>query len=150
MTTATAQPNKTIFHDDLITTATKAGDFKQLLIALTAAGLVETLKGPGPFTIFAPSDDAFAKLDKKDLADLLKPENKAKLAAILKLHIVDGQVFSAAVGVKLVRMKSLHGDELAIDPTVHGVTVNKAKVTQVDIKATNGVIHVIDSVLMPT
>lgn len=137
--------------DDLVDTAVKAGTFKTLAAALGAADLVETLKGKGPFTVLAPSDEAFAKLPKGTVEDLLKPENKEKLKAILLLHVVPGSVTAADV-VKLKEAKTAGGAKLAIS-TDKGVKVGTSKgmsnVTKTDIKASNGVIHVIDAVILP-
>jgi uncharacterized surface protein with fasciclin (FAS1) repeats len=133
---------------DIVDTAVAAGKFKTLVQAVTAAGLVETLKGTGPFTVFAPSDDAFAKLPANTVADLVKPENKAKLTKILTLHVVAGKVHAKDVEGKKMTPNSLEGEALHIDGT-RGVTVNGAHVTTPDIACTNGVIHVIDTVLMP-
>jgi len=127
--------------------ASGAGNFSTLVTAIKAAGLVETLQGPGPFTVFAPTDAAFAKLPQGTLEDLLKPENKAKLAGILTYHVVPGKVMAA--DVKTMMAKTVNGQELDIKVTDGAVTVNNAKVTKTDIAAKNGVIHVIDSVLMP-
>ena len=133
---------------DIVDTAVAAGSFKTLAAAVTAAGLIETLKSAGPFTVFAPSDDAFAKLPAGTVADLLKPENKAKLTAILTLHVMPGKVMAADVKGKKVAPPSVNGEALHVDGT-NGVTVNGAKVTSADIACTNGVIHVIDTVLLP-
>ena len=133
---------------DIVDTAVAAGSFKTLVAAVTAAGLVETLKGAGPFTVFAPSDEAFAKLPAGTVAELVKPENKAKLTSILTLHVMSGKVMAADVTGKKLSPKSVQGEELHVDGT-HGVTVNGAKVVSADIACTNGVIHVIDTVIMP-
>ena len=133
---------------DIVDTAVAAGSFKTLVAAVTAAGLVDTLKGAGPFTVFAPSDDAFAKLPAGTVADLVKPENKAKLTAILTLHVMSGKVMAADVTGKKLSPASVNGEALHVDGT-NGVTVNGAHVTSADIACTNGVIHVIDTVLMP-
>jgi uncharacterized surface protein with fasciclin (FAS1) repeats len=133
---------------DIVDTAVAAGSFKTLVAAVTAAGLVETLKGAGPFTVFAPSDEAFAKLPAGTVDSLVLPENKAKLAAILTLHVMAGKVMAADVTGKKLSPASVNGEELNVDGT-SGVTVNGAKVTSADIACTNGVIHVIDTVLMP-
>ena len=133
---------------DIVDTAVAAGSFKTLAQALTAADLVSTLKGAGPFTVFAPTDEAFAKLPKGTLETLLKPENKAKLRRILTYHVVAGNVMAADV-VKLTSAKAVSGDMLTIK-TAGGVTVNSSKVVKTDIKASNGVIHVIDTVLIPS
>jgi len=133
---------------DIVETAVAAGTFKTLAQALEAAGLVETLKGEGPFTVFAPTDEAFAKLDKALLDDLLKPENKDTLVAILTYHVVAGKVTAADV-VKLNKAKTVQGEEITIKVDGNMVMVNDAKVTQTDIMAKNGVIHVIDTVILP-
>ena len=129
---------------DIVDTAVAAGNFKTLATALTAAGLVDTLKGKGPFTVFAPTDAAFAKIPKADLDALLK--DKAKLTAVLTYHVVAGKVMAA--DVKAGKVKTVQGSELTVS-TTGGVMVDKAKVTTTDIVANNGVIHVIDSVIMP-
>ena len=129
---------------DIVDTAVGAGQFKTLATALQAAGLVETLKGPGPFTVFAPTDEAFAKIPKSDLDALLK--DKAKLTAVLTYHVVPGKVL--AQDVKAGKVKTVQGSELTV-ATGGGVTVDGAKVVRTDIVADNGVIHVIDSVVMP-
>ena len=133
---------------DIIDTAVGAGSFKTLAAALQAAGLVETLKGTGPFTVFAPTDAAFAKLPKGTLDDLLKPENKARLTAILTYHVVPGQVM-AAQAAKLPSAKTVNGASLTIHATGGNVMVDNATVTSADIACTNGVIHVIDTVVLP-
>ena len=132
---------------DIVDTAVAAGAFKTLVAAVKAAGLVETLKSAGPFTVFAPTDDAFAKLPEGVVADLLKPENKAKLQAVLTYHVVPGKVMAADV-LKLTSAKSVQGQELKID-TSAGVKVDGANVAQTDIACSNGVIHVIDAVVLP-
>ena len=133
---------------DIVDTAVAAGSFKTLVAAVTAAGLVDTLKGAGPFTVFAPSDDAFAKLPAGTVEELVKPESKTKLTAILMLHVMAGKVMAADVTGKTLTPASAGGELLHVDGT-HGVTVNGAKVTTADIACTNGVIHVIDTVLLP-
>ena len=133
---------------DIVDTAIAAGSFKTLAAAVTAAGLIETLKSAGPFTVFAPSDAAFAKLPAGTVADLVKPENKAKLTAILTLHVMPGKVMAADVKGKKVSPASVNGEALHVDGT-NGVTVNGATVTNADIACTNGVIHVIDTVILP-
>ena len=130
---------------DVVDTAVAAGNFKTLATALEAAGLVETLKGPGPFTVFAPTDEAFAKLPAGTLEALLK--DKARLAAVLTYHVVPGRVMAADV-VKITAAKTVQGGSLAIRAD-HGVTVDGAQVVKTDIQAGNGVIHVIDAVLLP-
>ena len=129
---------------DIVDTAVAAGKFNTLATALKAAGLVDTLKGPGPFTVFAPTDEAFAKIPKADLDALLK--DKAKLTAVLTYHVVPGKVM--AKDVKAGKVKTVQGSELTLG-TTGGVTVDAAKVVQADIAASNGVIHVIDSVVLP-
>jgi uncharacterized surface protein with fasciclin (FAS1) repeats len=133
---------------DIVDTAVAAGDFKTLAAALQAAGLVDTLKGKGPFTVFAPTDAAFAKLPAGTVESLLKPENKAKLTSILTFHVVPGNVKAADV-VKLTSAKTVNGQSLAIDTSGGGVKVNGAKVVKADIATSNGTIHVIDTVLLP-
>jgi transforming growth factor-beta-induced protein len=133
---------------DIVDTAVDAGSFSTLAAALTAADLVDTLKGEGPFTVFAPTDEAFAKLDKAMLDDLLKPENKDKLVAILTYHVVPGKVTAADV-VKLTSAKTVQGEEITIKVDGSTVMVNDAKVTMADVMASNGVIHVIDMVILP-
>ena len=129
---------------DIVDTAVAAGSFKTLATALGAADLVGTLKGKGPFTVFAPTDEAFAKIPKADLDALLK--DKKKLTAVLTYHVVPGKVMAA--DVKAGKVKTVQGSEVTI-ATTGGVTVNNAKVIKTDIAADNGVIHVIDTVLMP-
>ena len=129
---------------DIVDTAVDAGSFKTLATALGAAGLIETLKGKGPFTVFAPTDEAFAKIPKADLEALLK--DKAKLTAVLTYHVVPGKVMAA--GVKAGKVKTVQGSDITVT-TKNGVMVNKAKVVKTDIVADNGVIHVIDTVIMP-
>jgi uncharacterized surface protein with fasciclin (FAS1) repeats len=133
---------------DIVDTAVAAGSFKTLAKALQAAGLVETLKGAGPFTVFAPTDEAFAKLPAGTLESLLKPENKAKLQRILTYHVVPGKVMAADV-VNLQSAKAVSGDTIAIAASGGGVMVDNAKVVKTDILASNGVIHVIDAVILP-
>jgi uncharacterized surface protein with fasciclin (FAS1) repeats len=133
---------------DIVDTAVAAGQFKTLAAALTAAGLVDTLKGPGPFTVFAPTDAAFAKLPAGTVDTLLKPENKAKLTAILTYHVVAGKVMAADV-VKLKEAKTVNGAMVAVKVDGGNVMINNSKVTTADIEASNGVIHVIDTVLLP-
>lgn len=129
---------------DIVDTAVSAGSFKTLVTAVQAAGLVDTLKGPGPFTVFAPTDEAFAKIPKDQLDALLK--DKAKLTKVLTYHVVPGKVM--AKDVKAGKVKTVQGSELTIG-TSGGVTVDNAKVVSTDVNASNGVIHVIDTVLMP-
>ncbi len=133
---------------DIVDTAVAAGSFKTLVAAVTAAGLVDVLKGKGPFTVFAPSDAAFAKLPAGTVESLVKPENKEKLASILKFHVMSGKVMAADVVGKTLSPASVQGENLKVDGT-KGVTVNGAKVVTADITCSNGVIHIIDTVIMP-
>ncbi len=132
----------------IVETAVEAGSFKTLVAAVSAADLAETLSSPGPFTVFAPTDEAFAKLPAGTVESLLKPENKAQLAKILTYHVVPGRVAAADV-VKLTGAKTVAGERVKIDASDAGVKVNDASVVQTDIGCTNGIIHVIDSVLLP-
>jgi uncharacterized surface protein with fasciclin (FAS1) repeats len=141
--TATAGDKK-----DIVDTAISAGSFTTLVAAVKAAGLVETLKGKGPFTVFAPTDEAFAKLPAGTLEDLLKPENKEKLQAILTYHVVPGKVMAADV-VKLTSAKTAQGGSLTIQTKNGAVMIDNAKVTKTDIETSNGVIHIIDTVVLP-
>jgi uncharacterized surface protein with fasciclin (FAS1) repeats len=133
---------------NIVDTAVSAGSFKTLAKALQAADLVDTLKGDGPFTVFAPTDEAFAKLPPGTLNDLLKPENKAKLQRILTYHVVPGRVSSSDV-VKLRTAKAVSGDTITIKANGGTVMVDKARVVKTDVQASNGVIHVIDAVILP-
>lgn len=133
---------------DIVDTAVSAGSFKTLVAAVKAAGLVETLKGPGPFTVFAPTDEAFAKLPKGTVGELLKPENRKKLQAVLTYHVVPGRLKAADVS-KLTGAKTVQGQSVAITADRSGVTVDGARVVSADIAASNGIIHVIDSVILP-
>jgi len=139
--TVRAEPKK-----DIVDTAVAAGNFKTLATALEKAGLVDTLKGKGPFTIFAPTDEAFAKIPKATLDALLK--DKKKLTAVLAYHVVSGKVMAADV-VKLTTAKTVNGQSVTIKASGGTVKVNDATVTKTDIEASNGVIHVIDTVLLP-
>ncbi|WP_136441692.1 fasciclin domain-containing protein [Pacificoceanicola onchidii] len=132
---------------DIVDTAMGAGSFGTLLAAAKAADLVDTLKGDGPFTVFAPTDDAFAALPAGTVEDLLKPENKAQLAAVLTYHVVPGKVMSTDLSNNMMA-KTVQGSDVSI-MTDDGVTVNGASVVQADIEASNGVIHVIDAVILP-
>ena len=142
-------PGETVKRANIVETAVAAGQFKTLAAALEAAGLVDALTGEGPFTVFAPTDEAFAKLPAGTVESLLKPENKEKLKAILLYHVVSGNVTAKQV-MKLNgrTVKTLEGGSVKVN-TMHGVTVDDARVTKTDIQASNGVIHVIDTVLMP-
>jgi len=133
---------------NIVETAIGAGSFKTLVAAVQAAGLGQTLSGQGPFTVFAPSDEAFAKLPKGTVEDLLKPENKAKLTAILTYHVVAGNVMSTDV-VKVKSAKTVQGQDLAVMVADGKVMINNAQVIKADIVASNGVIHVVDTVLLP-
>jgi uncharacterized surface protein with fasciclin (FAS1) repeats len=148
ITGAAANVGAAAADKDIVDTAVAAGSFKTLAKALKAADLVETLKGAGPFTVFAPTDEAFAKLPAGTLEALLKPENKLKLQRILTSHVVAGNVMAADV-VKTSSAKTVSGNTLTIASRNGGVTVDGAKVVKTDIAATNGVIHVIDSVILP-
>src|SRR5512135_717745 len=132
---------------DIVAVASGADNFKTLVAAVKAAGLVETLQGKGPFTVFAPTDAAFAKLPAGTVEDLLKPENKEKLVAILTYHVVRGKVMAA--DVKTMKAKTVNGKELSITVEDGKVTVDNAKVIKTDVTAENGVIHIIDSVILP-
>ncbi|MEM7457721.1 MAG: fasciclin domain-containing protein [Planctomycetota bacterium] len=133
---------------DIVDTAVAAGSFNTLAAALTEAGLVETLKGEGPFTVFAPTDEAFAKLPEGTVAELLKPENKDKLTAILTYHVVPGSVMAEQV-VGITEADTVNGAQLSISVADGEVTVSGAKVIATDIECSNGVIHVIDTVMIP-
>ena len=133
---------------DIVDTAVAAGDFKTLAAALQAAGLVDTLKGPGPFTVFAPTDEAFAKLPAGTVEELLKPENKEKLVAILTYHVVAGKVMAKEVA-GMTSAKTVNGKSVTISTQNGAVMVDNARVVKTDIVASNGVIHVIDSVILP-
>jgi uncharacterized surface protein with fasciclin (FAS1) repeats len=148
MTLGASRPAAAADTRDIVDTAVAAGSFKTLAKALTAADLLSTLKGAGPFTVFAPTDEAFAKLPAGTLEMLLKPENKAKLQRILTYHVVAGKVTAADV-VKLHSAKAVSGDTIAIAANAGGVTVDGAHVVTTDIGASNGVIHVIDAVILP-
>ena len=132
---------------DIVETAVAAGSFNTLAAALKAAGLVETLKGKGPFTVFAPTDDAFKKLPAGTLESLLKPENKGKLAAILTYHVVSGQVMAA--DVKPGKVKTVEGSDATVMAMGKGLMIDKANIVKTDIVTSNGVIHVIDAVILP-
>ncbi|MBN2364993.1 MAG: fasciclin domain-containing protein [Calditrichaeota bacterium] len=133
---------------DIIHTASSAGSFGTLITAIKAAGLTETLMGEGPFTVFAPTDEAFAKLPEGTVKDLLKPENKEKLISILTYHVVPGKVMSSDV-VKLSSAETVQGQKVTITVDEDSVMVDDARVVKTDIEASNGVIHVIDSVILP-
>ena len=143
LTSAQADHHK---EKDIVDTAV-AAKFTTLVAAVKAAGLVETLKGEGPFTVFAPTDEAFKKLPEGTLASLLKPENKGKLADILKYHVIAGKVM--AKDVKTMKAKTVLGKEAQLKVEDGKVTIDGANVVKADVKATNGVIHVIDAVILP-
>jgi uncharacterized surface protein with fasciclin (FAS1) repeats len=134
---------------DIVETASEAGSFQTLLTAAEAAGLVDTLKSEGPFTVFAPTDEAFAKLPEGTVESLLKPENQDQLKAILAYHVVPGKTMSSELAGKQVEVESVEGSAISIDATGDSVMVDDATVTQADIEADNGVIHVIDAVIQP-
>lgn len=133
---------------DIVDTAVAAGQFETLAAALGAAGLVDTLKGEGPYTVFAPTDEAFAKLPAGTVESLLKPENRDKLIAILTYHVVPGKVMSGEV-VELNEAGTVNGAKLGISVKDGTVMINDARVVKADVRASNGVIHVIDTVLLP-
>ena len=133
---------------DIVDTAIAAGQFNTLVAAVQAADLVDTLKGDGPFTVFAPTDDAFAALPMGTVEDLLKPENKAQLVAVLTYHVVPGKIMSSDIAGKTMDLATVQGGELSVDAT-DGVKVDNATVVAADIETSNGVIHVIDQVVLP-
>jgi len=133
---------------NIVETAVQSGKFNTLVAALKAAGLVNTLNGKGPFTVFAPSDTAFSKLPAGTVDSLLKPENKAKLVSILAYHVIPGKVMSGDIAGKKISVKTVQGSEISVD-AMYGVKINDSNVVSADIAATNGVIHVIDKVLIP-
>lgn len=142
-----ASAEQPVGEGTIIAIASASEDFTTLVKACTAAGLVETLQGNGPFTVFAPTNAAFAKLPQGTLESLLQPENKDQLVAILAYHVIPGRVTSA--DVKTSKVKTVNGLELNIEVGEHGVSVGNAKVVKADIVATNGVIHVVDDVMLP-
>ena len=148
LTLSATEPCSAAGPKDIVDTAVAADDFNTLVAAVKAAGLVETLKGDGPFTVFAPTDDAFAKIPKATLESLLLPENKDKLTAILTYHVVPGKVMAKDV-VGLKSAKTVQGSNVKINATGEGVKINGANVVKTDIVCGNGVIHVIDTVIMP-
>ena len=133
---------------DIVDTAIAAGQFGTLVAAIQAAGLVDTLKGEGPFTVFAPTDEAFAALPEGTVENLLMPENKDQLIAVLTYHVIPGAVMSGDIAGKKLEVATVHGSDLSIDATM-GVKVDNATVVSADIETSNGVIHVIDNVLLP-
>jgi uncharacterized surface protein with fasciclin (FAS1) repeats len=134
---------------DIVDTAVAAGDFNTLVTAVQAAGLVDTLKSPGPFTVFAPTDEAFAKLPEGTVETLLKPENKDQLVAVLTYHVVAGKVMSGDIAGKRLEVATVQGSTVDIDATGGAVMVDNATVIAADVEASNGVIHVIDTVILP-
>lgn len=141
-------PRRGLTQSDIVDTAVAAGNFNTLVAAVKAAGLVDALKGPGPLTVFAPTDEAFAKIPKETLESLLKPENKEKLVKILTYHVAPGQLKAKDV-MSLKETKTLQGGTVKFRASGGNVQVNNARVVKADIAASNGVIHVIDTVLMP-
>ena len=134
---------------DIVDTAVSAGQFNTLVAAVKAAGLVETLKGEGPFTVFAPTDEAFAKLPAGTVESLLKPENKDQLVAVLTYHVVPGKVMYSDVKGKIVDAETVQGQTAKVDGTYAGPMIENAKIIKPDVEASNGVIHVIDTVILP-
>jgi uncharacterized surface protein with fasciclin (FAS1) repeats len=145
---ATASAPALAAEKDIVDTAVEAGSFETLVAAVKAAGLVDTLKGEGPFTVFAPTDDAFAKLPDGMVEDLLKPENKDRLTEILTYHVIATEITSDEIAGQSMEVQTQALDTVMVDAT-DGVTVNGANVVQADVQASNGVIHAIDTVLMP-
>ncbi|WP_170329970.1 fasciclin domain-containing protein [Ruegeria arenilitoris] len=133
---------------DIVDTAVSAGSFNTLVAAVQAAGLVDTLKGDGPYTVFAPTDEAFAALPEGTVETLLQPENKDQLVEILTYHVVPAKVMSGDIAGKRAKVLTVQGDRLSVNAR-NGVKVNDAKVVQADIEASNGVIHVVDAVILP-
>lgn len=148
--TADAGSYATTKSMDLVDTAVSAGSFSTLVAAIKVAGLVNTLKGDGPFTVFAPTDAAFAKLPEGAIESLLEPHNRGKLIAVLTYHVVPGRVLAEDIAGKVGAVKTVQGSDLAVDATGGSVRVDAAKVTSADIGASNGVIHVIDTVVVPS
>ena len=134
---------------DIVDTAANAGSFDTLVAAVQAAGLVETLKGEGPFTVFAPTDEAFARLPEGTVESLLQPENREQLVALLTYHVVPGKVMSSDIAGQEMAVETVQGSPMSIDATDGAVRVDDASVTQADIETDNGVIHVIDAVITP-
>jgi len=134
--------------DDIVDTAIAAGSFETLVAAIQAAGLVDTLRGEGPFTVFAPTDEAFAALPEGTVESLLQEENRDQLVSILTYHVIPGKVMSSDIAGQTLSVETVQGMELAIDAT-DGVRVGEATVVTADVEASNGVIHVIDTVLIP-
>lgn len=135
---------------DIVETAIEAGSFNTLVAAVEAAGLVEVLRGDGPFTVFAPTDEAFAALPEGTIEMLLEPENVEQLVAILTYHVVPGEVPASAAAGSVVELETVQGQAVTVDGTGGGVTVDGANVIAADIEADNGIIHVIDTVILPS
>jgi uncharacterized surface protein with fasciclin (FAS1) repeats len=146
---ATAMLGTAAHAADIVDTAASAGQFETLVAAVQAAGLVETLKGEGPFTVFAPTDDAFAKLPEGTVENLLKPENRDQLVEILTYHVVPGKTMSSDIAGQELEVVTVQGETIAIAAANGAVMVNDAQVVQADIETDNGVIHVIDTVILP-
>ena len=147
--TSSESTSAAVEQADIVDTAVSAGTFNTLVAAVQAAGLVDTLKGTGPFTVFAPTDDAFAALPAGTVESLLKPENKDQLTAVLTYHVLADEVKSSALAGKKLEASTVQGGTVSIDATGGGVTVQGANVIAADVDASNGVIHVIDKVLLP-
>ena len=145
---ACASPQETETKQDIVGVAVTAGQFTTLVEAVQAAELVDTLRGPGPFTVFAPTDEAFAKLPEGTVANLLNPDNKDQLVAVLTYHVVAGRVSSGDIADQVAMVKTVEGSKLLID-TKNGAKVDTANIVSADVDASNGVIHVIDTVLLP-
>lgn len=145
---ACASQQEASSEKDIVDTAVEAGQFNTLVAAVQAADLVDTLKSDGPFTVFAPTDAAFAKLPDGTVENLLKPENKDQLVTVLTYHVVSGKIMSSDIAGKKAQVPTVQGSELAVDAT-SGVMVDNAMVVAADIEASNGVIHVIDTVVLP-
>lgn len=145
---ATANPRPPVLQENLLDTLHRTGHFKYLMAAVNAAGLTETLNGPGPYTLFAPNDQAFGKLAKDVVTDLFKPESKARLTDLVLLHAVPGDFRAAAYSARPTTLRTLQGEDLSIN-TAQGLRVNGARIVERDMEATNGVFHAIDTVLVP-
>ena len=145
---ACASPQETETKQDIVGVAVTAGQFTTLVEAVQAAELVDTLRGPGPFTVFAPTDEAFAKLPEGTVANLLNPDNKDQLVAVLTYHVVAGRVSSGDIADQVAMVKTVEGSKLLVD-TKNGAKVDTANIVSADVDASNGVIHVIDTVLLP-
>ena len=148
LTACTNQQEARMEQKDIVDTAVSAGQFNTLVTAVQAAELVDVLKGDGPYTVFAPNDDAFAKLPAGTVENLLKPENKDQLVAVLTYHVVPGKIMAADIVGKKADVETVQGSTLSVD-AMNGVMVDNATVIAADVEASNGVIHVIDSVVLP-